>query len=616
MCAIVGVLSPREGDRIDTGLLRRMRDTLRHRGPDDAGEHVSGRIGLAHRRLSIIDLQTGRQPLGNEDGRIQIVFNGEIYNFQELQREAEAKGHRFATRTDTEAIVHLYEEMGEGVVERLQGMFAFGIWDAPRQRLFLARDRAGIKPLYYAQRHGWFAFASEISPLLQLPWVSREVDPQSLDAYLARGYVPAPRTIFRDVHKLPAAHTLVLDGGGLRIRRYWSPQSMAAPSDDPDALAAMLAADLERSVRAHLVSDVPLGAFLSGGLDSSILVALMRRHCTGRLKTFSVAVNAGNGLNESGYARTVAAHFATDHHEIMLGAEDMPDLTVAAARFLDEPVSDPAIVPTYALAKLARESVTVVLGGEGADETWGGYDVFRKAQLVARYRRVPGWLRRRVTDPVLERLPGVEAGSRLVAASRRPDYLAQLLHFEPAARRTLFTSEGNAALAVLPVEEAVERMALDVSDPFGCVARDLLDSHLAERLLVKADRMTMAHSLEARVPYLDHPLVEFALRVPVRWKLRGRTRKYLLRRAFRAEVPASILARPKHAFDLPCAAWLRTTLAPLADELFSRPALGRLVHAPRVAEIWRQHRDGVENHDAQIWALLTLELWARTVGVA
>jgi asparagine synthase (glutamine-hydrolysing) len=617
MCGIVGVFAPERAGGIDPLTVREMRDALRHRGPDDAGEFVGGRIGLGHRRLSIIDLRTGRQPLGNEDGRVQIVFNGEIYNYQQLQVDLERRGHRFRTRSDTEAIVHGYETFGARIVERLDGMFAFAIWDAARQRLFLARDRAGIKPLYYAHRNGWFAFASEIQPLLQLPWVSRQVDPGSLDAYLARGYVTAPRTMFRDVHKLPAAHTLTVDDSGVRAARYWSATPMAAPADDLEGLTTALAEELDRSVRMHLVSDVPLGAFLSGGLDSSILVGLMRRHCTGRLKTFSVGVSAGDGLDESMYARAVARHFDTEHHELELAAEDMPELTLAAGAFFDEPVSDPAAVPTYLLAKLARESVTVVLGGEGADETWGGYDVFRKAQMVANYRRVPGWLRRGVTDPVLVRLPRSGSGRRLVAASRQPDYVAQLQHFAPELRRTLYTQDGNAAVAAAPVDDAAgSGPALDADDPFGSVTRDLLETHLAERLLVKVDRMTMAHSLEARVPYLDHHLIALACAVPARWKVRGRTRKYLLRRAFRDTLPPSILNRPKHPFDLPCASWLRSTLAPIVNDLFADPRLSAFVDAGRVGDLWRQHGERHANHATQIWALMTLELWARAVRVA
>ncbi|HVN86194.1 MAG TPA: asparagine synthase (glutamine-hydrolyzing), partial [Candidatus Binatia bacterium] len=589
-------------------------DRLRHRGPDDEGEFVDGRIGLGHRRLSIIDLATGHQPLGNEDGRIQIVFNGEIYNFRELQRDAERNGHRFATRSDTEAIVHGYEDLRARVVERLNGMFAFAIWDANRQELFLARDRTGIKPLYYAQRDGWFAFASEISPLLQLPWVSREIEPRSLDTYLARGYVPAPRTMFREIHKLPAAHTLTVSAAGLRIARYWSPDLRPSSTDHPAQLAEVLASELDRSVRMHLVSDVPLGAFLSGGLDSSIVVALMRRHCTGTLKTFSVGVDGGRALDESEYARAVSQHLGTEHHAFSLRAEQMPELVTTTARFLDEPISDPASVPTYLLAKLARESVTVVLTGEGADETWGGYDVFRKAQLVANYRKLPRWLRRGVTDPMLQRLPGSDAGVRLVAASRAPGYVAQLLHFEAAARRALYTTEGNAAIAVSEAEPVNDSSMLDAENPFGCVARDLLESHLAERLLQKVDRMTMAHSLEARVPFLDYELVEFAFTVPARWKVRGQVRKYLLRRAFGDLLPPAILRRPKHAFDLPCAAWLRSTLAPLAGDLFAEPVLSNFIDRERVSDLWQRHRDGAANHDAQIWALMTLELWARTVG--
>jgi asparagine synthase (glutamine-hydrolysing) len=619
MCGIVGLYRLDGRVPCDRALLLRMRDMLRHRGPDDAGDYVAGPLGLGHRRLSIIDLASGRQPLGNEDGSIQIVFNGEIYNFRELQRDAERLGHRFATRTDTEAIVHLYEELGERVVDRLDGMFAFALWDTKRRRLLLARDRAGIKPLYYAQRDGWFAFASEIRPLLLLPWVSREIDPQSVDDYLARGYVEAPRTMFRHVSKLPAAHTLTVTDKGVEVSRYWLARPRTTVATTPHELEAQLVSELDRSVRMHLVSDVPLGAFLSGGLDSSIVVALMRRHCTGRLKTFSVGIEADGGLphpdlDESAHARRVAEYFATDHHEISLSQRDAPDLLSAVAGFLDEPVSDPAALPTYQLAKLARESVTVVLTGEGADETWGGYDVFRKAWVVANYRRLPVWLRRTLTDPILTHLPRSGAGARMVAASRTASYVGQLSQFEASVRRALYTADGNAAVAMPPEDDDVGDPALDPSDPFASVARDLIDSHLAERLLVKVDRMTMAHSLEARVPFLAPQLVEFAFAVPARLKLRGATRKYLLRRAFRDQLPPTIAQRQKHNFDLPCAAWLRSSLAPVVDALVAQRILPELLDQQRVATLWRRHREGSADCGTQIWSLMTLGLWERSIA--
>jgi asparagine synthase (glutamine-hydrolysing) len=598
----------------DRVLLARMRDAVRHRGPDETGEYVDGPIALGHRRLTIIDLSSGRQPIGNEDGSVQIVYNGEVYNFPELHASLEAAGHRFATRTDTEVVVHLYEEVGEAVVERLNGMFAFALWDGGRRRLFLARDRAGIKPLYYAHLGGRFAFASEIRPLLLLPWISRAIDPQALDAYLANGYVPAPGTLFRDIRKLPAAHTLSVDADGLTLRRYWVPRSPDAPPASVDELCERLADELDRSVRMHLVSDVPVGAFLSGGLDSSIVVALMRRHGTGRLKTFSVGIETGDAarnLDESGFARLVARHFGTDHYEIRLHPEDVPDLLTAAARYLDEPVSDPAAIPTFKLAELARTQVKVVLTGEGADETWGGYDVFRKADLVARYRRLPGWFRRSVSDPILSSLPGPGAG--LVSASQSPGYLARLRHLEPVARRSLYTAD---AAVVLANEVDADEAGLDPRDPFGSVARDLIDRHLAERLLLKVDRMTMAHSLEARVPYLDHRLIEFSFTVPARLKVRGPNRKYLLRRAFQADLPLPVLQRRKHPFDLPCASLLRTTLATLADDVFAGDLVADCIDRQSVARLWRRHRDGSADHTTELWALLSVGLWNRSVAAA
>jgi asparagine synthase (glutamine-hydrolysing) len=615
MCGIAGIfLYGGSEESVDGGVLRHMRDLLSHRGPDDAGEYLSGPIGLAHRRLSIIDVATGHQPLGNEDGTIQIVYNGEVYNFAELQREAEAAGHHFATRCDTEAIVHLYEELGDDVVTRLRGMFAFAVWDGPRRRLVLARDRAGIKPLYYAHQAGRFAFASEIRPLLALDWVSRDVDEKSLDTYLDRGYVPGPRTIFKDVWKLPAAHRLTIDPDGLRITRYWPDGPPRTETGDEQELAASLFDRLSDSVKSHLVSDVPLGAFLSGGLDSSIVVALMRRHCTGPLKTFSVAIDAGDHLNEGAWARQVARHFETEHAELVIGAADMPGLLQASAPFLDEPVSDPAALPTFALAKLARESVTVALTGEGADETWAGYTVFRKGEQVASYRRLPGWFRRTVTDPLLLRWPSSGAGARFVDAARNPAYLARLSHLDLETRRSIYSPQGALAVIEPDHSHAGESTALG-GDPLGSITMDLLESHLPERLLLKVDRMTMANSLEARVPFLDHPLVEFALSVPRKYKLRGGQTKYLLRNAFAGALPPDILARPKHGFDLPCAEWLRTTIAPLAGDLFADPLFGDFIDGDRQRLLWKRHLAGRGDYGTQVWALMTLQLWGQSIGL-
>jgi asparagine synthase (glutamine-hydrolysing) len=491
-------------------------------------------------------------------------------------------------------------------------MFAFALWDARDERLLLARDRAGIKPLYYVARDGRIACASEIRPLLRLPWVSRELDPEALDLYLERGYVPAPRTLLRDVRKLPAAHRLVADRSGVHVERYWRPAPRDVGRAEPQALCDEVVRELDRSVREHLVSDVALGAFLSGGLDSSIVVSLMRRHCSGPLRTFSIGIEGVPDLDERAHARVVARHFGTEHHEAVLRGADMPALVQTTAGSLDEPVSDPAAVPTYVLAKLAREHVTVVLTGEGADETWAGYDVFRKGRMVAGYRRLPWWLRRVVTDPLLRRLPGGGAGARFVAASASPGYLARLSHVGAEMRRSLYTAAAARSMPAA-ISDEIGAPMLDPMDPFRSISEDLLDSHLAERLLFKVDRMTMAHGLEARVPFLDHHLVEFALAVPAAWKLRGRTTKYLLRRAFRSALPPSITGRPKHAFDLPCAAWLRSSLAPLLEDALALRHMGDLLDAGRARALWTAHRDRRADHAPQLWALLTLELWAQQV---
>jgi asparagine synthase (glutamine-hydrolysing) len=337
----------------------------------------------------------------------------------------------------------------------------------------------------------------------------------------------------------------------------------------------------------------------------------MRNHCSGQLKTFSVGINAGQKLNEADQARTVARHLETDHHELLLSADDMPALLAETAVFLDEPVSDPAAVPTYLLAKLARKSVTVVLTGEGSDETWAGYNVFRKGLLVANYRRLPSWLRRSLTDPVLRCLPGSDAGTRFVAASRNPAYLARLFHFDLQERMTLYTRDYAQELADESEEDNGHAPVLDPTDPFGSITRDLIASHLAERLLFKVDRMTMAHSLEARVPFLDYKLIEFAVSVPGRLRLRGHQTKYLLRKTFVDYLPEFVLKRPKHGFDLPCSEWLRSTIAPLANELFAKTAFPDLLDQRRVATLWKRHLRGEIDHGAQIWALMTLELWGR-----
>jgi asparagine synthase (glutamine-hydrolysing) len=657
MCGICGVIRLREGPPIAAAAAAAMASVIAHRGPDDAGVYTDGTVALGHRRLSIVDLAGGHQPMANEDGSIWIVFNGEIFNHRDLRAALIRRGHRYTTASDTETILHLYEEEGEACVERLRGMFAFALWDAPRQRLFLARDRLGIKPLYYHQDADRFRFASEIKALLADPEVEARLNWGKLSEHLAFRYLTGDETLFDGVRKLPPGHTLTIasapSGAGVRVtmRQYWDvpgppsgaalgawrlalgesrpvPTKRQAPSAKRRSEAELVAqfrALFEEAVRLRLMSDVPLGMFLSGGIDSAAIAAVMSGLMDRPLKTFSIGF-AEEGYHEFDYAREVARLFRTEHHEAVLDAEGFRESLPRAIWHHDEPICFPAAVPLLHLAELAGRSVKVVLTGEGSDELLAGYGRTAASYWNTRWgtawrRWCPEPVRARWVPELLSRLPAGGRWGRWARRSflMRPPTL-RALHWE--SFYTAFTPEAQSELLLPPIDashadpyRAAEGM-FESAAPRGLLDRLLyadLKGYLVE-LLMKQDKMSMAASIESRVPFLDHPLVEFCAAVPPSLKLRGMTGKYLLRRAMRDRLPARILRRPKLGFPVPLAGWLRGPWRDFAhDLLLDDTARQRGLYNPAVVgRLLEAHDDGRSDASDRIWTLLNLELWHRT----
>jgi asparagine synthase (glutamine-hydrolysing) len=610
MCGICGVLSL-DGGRPDLAFVRRMADSIRHRGPDGEGFYDDGAVAVGHRRLSIIDLATGDQPIFNEDGSIAIVFNGEIYNYRELREALIAKGHRFRTTGDTEVIVHLYEERGIDCVRDLNGMFAFAIWDAGREQLFLARDPLGEKPLYYAKTGTRFSFASELKALLRGADFCREIDPAALDDYLAYGYVPAPRTIYRSVAKLPAAHRLVVRNGRVDVSRYWDPWPSGRRSVTESQAAEELLALLTDAVRLRLRSDVPVGAFLSGGIDSSLIVALAARQTSG-LQTFSVRINA-LGFDESPYARLVAERFCTDHHEIDVDVPQLDELPMLVRQF-DEPFADASAVPTYYVTQAASRHLKVCLSGDGGDELFAGYSQYRRGRIerCLDWLSLPPSVLETVATALPRRLPGVGLLTRmsLTGAAR---HQATVGLFSPRERRVLLHPDYRAAVDehAWLLREAHARRELDEIE-----RRMLADqlSYLPEDILVKVDRDSMKNSLEVRVPFLDPRLVAFVNGLPLSLKISGNIQKRLLRRLLR-EVGLSELAdRPKHGFGIPLKSWLWGRLAGEVEHLLlsGEPRVARLLEMREVRRLLAESRKRGRDLTERVWALVWLEHWLRS----
>ena len=610
MCGICGLVQMMPPRPIDSPLLRRMQDTMTHRGPDDEGFYLGDGVGFGHRRLSIIDLSGGHQPMSSPDGALWVTYNGELYNFRELRAQLESRGHVFRTKSDTEVIIQSYEEFGEACVERFRGMFTFGLWDTRRRKLLLVRDRLGVKPLYYTMTPDTFLFASEIKALLQWPGVRREVDPVALASYLRLRYVPGPRTMFRDILKLQPGHLLTVQDGKIAVREYWDvPLNVPEEAnDDPAELRERLA----ESIRLRLVSDVPLGVFLSGGIDSSAVVGLMAPMVDDPIQTFSVGYpdgGPGSEMTEFRFARMVAERYRTDHHELALDPTQFWNALPRLVWHFDEPVADPAAVPLYFLSRRAREQVTVVLSGEGADETLAGYAIYERMLRLERLRRVPG-------APAAATLAARAGGRRL---QRYAKWLGQPLHERYRGVSTLFSREESGRLLRSSLREAVDedphRVCFERTrhlDPLSQMLYADLKIWLPDDLLVKADKMTMATSVELRVPFLDHRLVEWTWRLPGRAKLAAGVGKRLLRRAMADVLPAPILARNKLGFPVPLQSWFRKGSSRSVRELLLHDR-GALEYLDRheVRALIVQHEGGKADVSGEIYALVVFALWHR-----
>jgi asparagine synthase (glutamine-hydrolysing) len=620
MCGICGLVAL-DGRRIDPGVLEEMNDTLLHRGPDSGGTHVDGAVGIAARRLSIIDLQTGDQPLSNEDGSVTVVQNGEIYNFQELRDDLRAKGHTFRTKGDTEVLAHLYEEKGPHFARDLRGMFAIAVWDAKRRRLVLARDRFGIKPLYYRQTPRSLSFASELKALLREPGFSREIDPDAVDAFLAFSFVPAPYSIFREARKLPPGSILVweADGGSdVRIERYAKPRPVPAGEvrrESEDELAEELRERLRDSVRAHLIADVPVGVLLSGGVDSCTLAALASE-VAAPVRTFTIGFDE-RGFDERDVARIVAERYGTDHHELLVRPDAVTLLPLLAATF-DEPFADSSAIPTYLVSELARRHVKVALSGEGGDEFFGGYNYYAGHALARRLAPLAALAR-----PIVERLPTSTGkpssfdwkAKRFVRSARLSTlerHYAWKSVFTPEERTSLVRPERRPSQSPLDLLGEHYAATEDAADELARVMGIDLGLFMVDDMLVKTDRASMAHSLEARVPLLDPVVAELALALPTRMKVRGLAKKRLLRRAAEPLLPREVLEGEKRGFVPPIGTWLRNELQPLTREALSPANLRRqgFFRPEAVSELLDAHAAGRVDNSRKIWALLTFSLWS------
>ena len=614
MCGITGIFHFDPRARIDELLLHRLNAAIAHRGPDDDGFYVNGPVGLANRRLSIIGLADGRQPIANEDGTVWTVYNGEIYNYPELRAALEAKGHRFRTSTDTEVIVHAYEEDGADFVERLNGMFAIALWDERRRRLLLYRDRLGEKPLYYTVARGRLVFASELKALLEDPSVGRAISPEALRAYLTFQYNPDRQTIFRDVVRLRPGTLLEASAAGVSERVYWEVPAEPGPEWPEERYVEALRELLRDSVRRRLLSDVPLGAFLSGGVDSSSVAALMTELTNRPVQTFAVGFRVPGAYDESAHAEGVARHFGADHRTLVVGSMDVEQLLPRTVYHLDEPIADYAAIPTFLLSEFARRHVKVVLTGEGADELFAGYPYYRFASLLRHYERLPGGARRLLgalgplTPPKIAKAleaGGLDpaAGYRRLKAVFRPHEIDRLL--APALGATRNGHDGLELFRAL--FHRGERL-----DPLNRYLLADLSTWLPEDLLMKVDKMSMSVGLEARVPFLDHRLVELVAGMPSHLKW-GREPKHLLRRAAAGLVPDVVLHRPKHGFTLPLDRWFRAECRPLAEDLLlgSRARARGFFDAAIVERSWRNYLAGRDGAFMQVWVLLNFEVWAR-----
>jgi len=620
MCGIVGLVR-NDGKPIDEGLLARMNEAIRHRGPDEDGFYVNGSVGLAMRRLAIIDLKSGQQPIHNRDRTAWIVFNGEIYNYLELREKLEKLGHTFYTNSDTEAIVHAYDQYGSDCPKHLRGMFAFAIWDERTQELFLARDRVGKKPLLYAEVNGQLVFGSEFSAILLHPDVSKEIRPEAIDCYLSFMCVPAPLTAYRAIKKLEPGHSLRWRKGEVKTERYWQPD-FSKKLDISEEEAGERAIEILRdAVKVRLMSEVPLGAFLSGGIDSSAVVALMSQESSEKVKTFSIGFEEQD-FSELQHAKRIAEHVGADHHEFIVRPDAVEILPMLVEHY-GEPYADSSAVPTYYVARETRRHVTVALNGDGGDESFAGYERYIAMGLTEKYRKVPAFFRESLIKEAVNRIPTspirkstVNSAKRLLEVVSKPRvnrYMHWMSVFNEGLKEPLysdaFREQTDRAFAASFLDTWFKKA--NGNGPVDTLLLTDLMTYLPNDLLVKVDIATMAVSLEARSPFLDHHVIEFAASLPERLKLRRLTTKYLLKKVLRRLLPAENLDRRKMGFGVPIGHWFRGKMQPfLREVVLSDKALRRGLFKPEmVKQLVEQHTRSERDYSHQLWTLLMLELW-------
>lgn len=620
MCGICGIWHFAKEQPVLFSDIKRMCDTIVHRGPDDDGQFVSENAGIGMRRLSIIDLSSGAQPIFNEDRSMAIVFNGEIYNHNDVRRDLMARGHHFRTKSDTEVILHAYEEYGADCPSHLNGMFAFAILDQRNCRLFMARDRLGIKPLYYYLDRDRLVFGSEIKAILQIPQVRRQVDLKALDHFLTFEYIPAPLSILKNIFKLEPGHFLLCEPGGVRIGRYWSFKYQSTGMDER-TLCENLVDLLQDAVKIRLMSEVPLGAFLSGGLDSSSVVAMMCRSSSDPVKSFSIGFDDST-YNELPFARTIARHFHTEHYEEII-TPDVTRLTERIIRQLDEPFGDFSVFPTFMVSEMARKHVTVVLSGDGGDELLAGYDTYLAERMARQYQKLPGFLRQGLIRPLVDLIPPTEKKKGLVNKLKRfvegaglPAHLQHvrwMIFLQQAEKSLLYSAALQNTLEGENPYDFIEQKfaAVTSDDPLDQQEYVDITTYLVDDILVKVDRMSMANSLEARVPFLDYRLVEFAATIPSHLRLRGRRTKYLLKQAMRGILPEVILSRGKEGFSIPIKNWMKNELQPMLLDALSPDRLREhgYFNVTFIAKLIDDHLKGKENHSHRLWALMVFQMW-------
>ncbi|MFH1636403.1 MAG: asparagine synthase (glutamine-hydrolyzing), partial [Chloroflexota bacterium] len=610
---------------VNQELLGCMNAVITHRGPDDEGYYLDGNLGMAMRRLAIIDVAGGQQPITNEDGTVIVVFNGEIYNFRELRAELEKYGHRFATNSDTEVIAHGYEQWGDDVLSRLNGMFAIALWDDKRKRLLLARDRMGQKPVYWHFSEHGLVWGSEAKALLAAPWIDRSVDMLALHHYLTLQYTPDPLTIFEGIHQLPAAHKLVIkQGGEPQVTQWWQLAFEPKWEIGEAEIIARAHILLTNAVERRLISEVPLGAFLSGGIDSSIIVALMAKHTSGSVKTFSIGFDE-RYFSETQYARQVAQRYATDHYEFLFRPEDLRRVIDGVIQATDEPLADPAALPLYELARQTRQHVTVALSGDGGDETLAGYRRYALDRFMRPYAALPTWFTQHAVPAMTRLLPepswlpedrnpitGLKRLGHFSAVTHKASLVRWGSYFTHHDKMDLYTDKWRELFRNEKTENWIAAAYNQAQ------AANLLDStlyadhvtYLAGDLLPKTDRTTMAHSLEARAPFLDVEWVEWTARLPVKYKVRGLRTKWLLKAAFADLLPSDVAKRGKQGFSVPIGFWLRNELRDWATErLLGNPALDEWFRRDKLEKYLEEHHSGRVNHGKRLWALLMFSLW-------